>query len=240
MYRERRTFGRISRYQNKRYMRQTIFLLLSSIAVLVSFFFLFLPLSARLVELISKSKPTQVVETQETIQAPVLQPIIEATNSGTLDIGGYVQTQFKVQLYQNGSVASETNPDADGLFSFLNVSLKEGENQFFVKSVKDEKNSSSPSTLYSVLYKTSSPNLTVESPTDGMVVTSRKNQVISISGMSEPNARVYLNDRLLTVDGEGHFTGNYQLTDNENILKFKALDLAGNETLQELKVTYLP
>lgn len=222
-------------------MRHTAVFLLGSLAILVSFFFLFLPMSARLVELISNTKgdAQQIVE-EETIRSPELQPLLEATNSATIAIHGYVQSDQNVRLFRNGSQVDETQANPEGLFSFSTVSLQEGENQFFVKALSPSGKESDPSIQYSVVYKTSAPTLEVESPTDGMTVTSRKDQVLVVSGKTDPGTKVYLNDRLLLVDSEGTFSGNFQLATQENVLVFKAVDIAGNATTVEMRVTYLP
>lgn len=241
MFGRQQSSSRMGRYRDKRYMRQSFIMVFAGCVVLVAFFFLILPLSVRIVELVSKTKGPIVQDTtDEMVQTPELQPIVEATNSARLTIRGYVQGNNDVELFHNGTMRDTATPNSDGLFVFDGIDLQEGDNQFYAKAVTENNTESSPSVVYTVLYKTSKPTLTIESPQDGMTVTSRKEQVIAVTGKTEPDARVYLNGRLLTTGSDGEFSGSYQLAEGDNTLAFTASDRAGNSMAQELRVTYLP
>ncbi|NMA29820.1 MAG: hypothetical protein GX943_02040, partial [Candidatus Pacebacteria bacterium] len=62
---------------------------------------------------------------------------------------------------------------------------------------------------------------------------------ILVSGETEPLSRVYLNDHLILVDGEGQFSTTHHLNEGENILRFIAIDRAGNQSELEIKVEFL-
>jgi hypothetical protein len=50
---------------------------------------------------------------------------------------------------------------------------------------------------------------------------------------------VYLNDRLIVVDEAGQFSTTYYLNEGENVLRFVAIDQAGNQGELEIKVKFL-
>jgi hypothetical protein len=122
---------------------------------------------------------------------------------------------------------------------FQFITLSEGENDVYVVS-RTEKKSEAQSKHHTIMLNTKPPTLTITSPQDKTTITRRREQSITISGTTDPKTRVYLQDKLLFTNNQGNFSGQYQLGDGENILKFRAIDAAGNITESMLTVYFKP
>lgn len=234
-------YSRLSKFQQRKVLTQSFVLLFFSIAFLVLFIFIILPLTARIVELIpSKISPPQTdVNKGIPPQTPVLLPILSATNSAQLSISGYGEADTSMTLYNNGTRVQEVKPTANGQFSFTDFTISDGDNEIVVSS-RNSSGTESRSATHSIALDTTPPALVIQQPTDGSTVTVKRDQVISIKGQTDPKTKVFLNDKFLFVDGIGNFTGTFQLADGENSLKFHAVDAAGNVTDKEIKVSFKP
>lgn len=84
---------------------------------------------------------------------------------------------------------------------------------------------------------TTPPELTITQPADNSVVD--KNQV-TISGKTEPEATLKLNDQQQTALSDGSFSFLHTLNDGKNVLWFTSTDKAGNTTTKEVTVSYNP
>ncbi|HZZ98441.1 MAG TPA: Ig-like domain-containing protein [Candidatus Saccharimonadia bacterium] len=231
--------SRISRYEQRAALKQSIFFLALSGVLLVVFFVFVLPYSIRIYESIVQKKGLPQLADAIPPQKPVLNSLPDATNSAQLVISGYAEGDTKVDLFQNGSKIEESDTDTQGIFSFANVPFQTGENVFYVVST-DKANNSSESDKVTVAYDTTPPALTVTQPTDGSVVNLARQQLATVAGTSEANVKIYLNDKLLFTDTTGNFSGTYQLQQGDNNLIVRAVDPAGNETDKAIKVTYSP
>lgn len=79
----------------------------------------------------------------------------------------------------------------------------------------------------------STPRLIVNSPLDGEVV---EGSQIYITGKSEKDGRVYVNDQSMVVDDEGEFRESIGLQEGLNIITIKALNRFNKETVKTLSV----
>jgi hypothetical protein len=79
----------------------------------------------------------------------------------------------------------------------------------------------------------------VTEPKPDSVIELKRNRNTLVSGETEPHAKVYLNDRLIVVDEAGQFSTTYYLNEGENVLRFVAIDQAGNQGELEIKVKFL-
>lgn len=87
----------------------------------------------------------------------------------------------------------------------------------------------------SVNKDTTPPELTVTAPIDGAVLTTAE---ISITGQTEANATVMVNNKSVTVGSDGAFNISYTLTSGTNVLKFTVNDISRNQTIKSIIVTY--
>lgn len=77
--------------------------------------------------------------------------------------------------------------------------------------------------------------LEVGSPTNGITV-SKPN--LQVSGRTNADAEVFINEVELRADGQGNFSTNLTLEEGENVIVVTAVDEEGNFAEQELTVTY--
>src|SRR3989344_2693012 len=229
--------SRISRYQQKKMMWQTLVFLLLSAALLSVFFFLLLPSIARLYTAFSPKSSITTTNDAFPPQVPIVAPLPEATNSAKLTVRGVGEANTSMLLQNNGSVAQEVRASADGSFAFEPIFLTDGNNDILVISRNDQQGESR-SQAQTVLLKTAKPQLSVTAPQDGAVFTRTKDQTVSVQGKTDPNIQVLLNGKLLITTVDGSFTGTYLLSQGENTLKIQAVDRAGNIVEQEIKVSY--
>ena len=169
---------------------------------------------------------------------PVLDPLPEATNSGRIAVSGYAAKESNVLIFVNGSEEMKIIADKDGKFSTQLVPIKEGENTLYA-IVAASDSQSSPSASYMVYYKKNEPKLEISGPQDGERFRDDQKE-ISITGATDEDSRVLINDRLVIVDVQGNFSYSVRLSDGENTFKIQAFDNAGNKTQKKLKITYFP
>ncbi len=212
------------------------------ILTILAVFFVGLPILVKIIITMSTFKKDQMIYTANETTAlfpPLLDPIFEATNSSPITISGYSEKNAKVKIYINGKETNQAVTDAEGKFRILNVRLSEGNNTLAASTLKDDKESTTSSSL-NIIYKKTSPTLDISSPKDGDKFSSDDNKEKVLSGTTDPGNRVTVNGRMVIVENTGKFKYPLSLSTGENILKVEAIDIAGNKTETELKVTYNP
>lgn len=220
-------------------LRQSALLIFFTIVFLSAFLFFVLPFSLRIYTAFTQKSGTFGEKDTIPPQTPVLFALPEATNSAELTVSGFGEASTEMTLVNNGTAAQQVTADAAGEFTFSPLQLTPGENQISVLSQDAEKNESTSNTQ-TVFFDTKAPTLTVSEPQDGTTITRRREQVITVKGVSDPNARITLNDKLLFVDRDGNFSGTFQLSEGDNTLKLRAVSAAGNAIEQEVKVAFRP
>ncbi len=229
--------SRLIKKEQKKLSQQTILMIIASIAIAVLFIFVILPAVIRIFfSLIDKGNP---FEEKDTIppRVPLLQAPVEATNSATIPVKGVGEAGSKVVFVLNGSQQEEMAVNEEGKFE-TELVLADGENNLTVFGVDQAGNESVQTKNYAIVFDNQAPLLEIEYPEDGAQVELKKNQVIEIKGKTDAGSKVYINDRFVFPNADGSFTHRYQLSEGENILKFKVTDLAGNLSERELKVNF--
>jgi hypothetical protein len=238
-HRERRS--RLGQQENIRLFKQTALIILVVLALLASLIFLGIPalikLAVFLGDLRNSASP---IETTDTIPpaTPQFNPIPSATSSATLNLTGYSEPGANITLYQNGNQISTTLVDDQGVFTFPQVNLEPGLNRFYAIAQDIAKNDSLQSATQTTVLDNSLPTLTIQSPSDGQQFIGLNEQTINIQGTTDSDVSITLNDRLLVVNSDGNFNSRYSLQEGDNILKFTAIDTAGNSIQTQLTVNY--
>ncbi|MFH1958746.1 MAG: Ig-like domain-containing protein [Patescibacteria group bacterium] len=229
--------SRLSKKQQKKIVRQTFLIATVAISLLASFIFFIMPQFIRLAD--SFLNGSSVLEDQDQVppQAPILAAPVSATNSASLPISGVGEAGSQAVLMLNGEKLKEIEIDDQGEFKFR-VPLTEGENALAVYSIDKAGNESVQTREYNVSLDTEAPVIEIESPEDGGTIELRKNQIVTIKGTTEPQSKVFINDRLVYAKSDGSFSMNYELEDGENKLKFRAVDKGGNESEKEIIVKF--
>jgi hypothetical protein len=169
------------------------------------------------------------------IAVPVLNPLLNATNSASIVVSGNSQTGLKIDLYINSNLKDSTQADNNGNFSFEET-LSPGDNQIQAKAEKDNK-SSDFSNSYTVTLKTNAPSLSVDSPSEGQSFSKDQNNV-EVKGKTDPNVNVTINGFIAVIDENNNYSYTLPLQNGDNQIKVIATDQAGNTSEKDLKVTY--
>lgn len=232
--------SRLTRH-TERTMKRNIFLSLAGTGGIVIFLGIFgLPILTNMsigIDKLRGSSPTTKETNIVVLLPPVFDPIVEATNSGTITITGKGEANMTLLLYVNDTDIKKATIATDGTFSFPAISLKEGSNSLSAKQTDGKANTSELSLVTTVVYKKTKPILEISTPEDNATVTGEKNS-ISINGKTESDTLIDINGRLPIVQGNGVFTYDYILPEGDTVLKITATDIAGNQTVVERKVTY--
>lgn len=239
MARERIVPSRRVRKEKQKAVRQTLALLGLAVSVLLLFVFVIVPIFINgFNSFLDNSNP---FEPKDTIppQVPILSAPVDATHSAQIAVSGFGEPESKVIFVVNGEKHDERTIAEDGTFEVW-VDLIEGENTIAAYSVDAAGNESELSKTFTTLHDITPPLLDVSSIEDGLVVETRKNQNFTVSGVTDPDAKVFINGRIVFPNSQGEFKQMVLLVEGENILAIEAVDLAGNKTATEKKVTYIP
>ncbi len=230
---------RSGRLEETRQKRRLAIAIVGSIAILV-FFGLFglriLVGFSLLVDRIRGNTPASQ-NTTELILPPILDPIPNATNSSMLVVSGSAQANLEIILYVDEKEAEKSNVSGNGTFTLTLDGLTEGTKHISAKVSDDKGTVSELSNVLTVLVKKKGPTLELTAPEDNSTLNGDDNK-ITISGKTEEDTSVTVNDRVMVVSGDNTFTYKYPLNDGENKLKIIATDIAGNTTTIERTVTY--
>ena len=79
--------------------------------------------------------------------------------------------------------------------------------------------------------------LEVTSPVNGATVS---DPILVVSGKTEPNAEVFINESELTADSQGNFSTTITFEEGENVVVITASDDDGNYAERELTVIHEP
>jgi hypothetical protein len=189
--------------------------------------------------LIGRLTGTEEVEqtTQSTtyIAPPTLDAPFEATSSATLSLSGFAQADQTIALFRNGKQIAKTSTKDNNSFTFRTVRLDEGENVFKTRVITTDQKHSEYSNEIKIALLNEPPELTVDAPQDGQVF-KKDGRPVKVSGKTNPNVKVTVNDFWAIVDDEGNYSYLYTLKDGENELKIVATDNANNKTEKILKI----
>lgn len=233
----RSTSSRLIKQERKKLVKQTYLFVVAAIVLVVVFIFVVLPLFIRFVNAVLSTNPVADDEIV-LLQPPVLSAPLDATKSATLNISGFDSPNHEVVIVLNGQEHKRVVTQQDGSFA-TDVSLTEGDNSLTSYSVDEDKNESKTGQTFSVLLDTEKPTLVISEPEDGATISSR-DKLVTVAGTTDPQSRVFINDRSVFPNAEGVFSGKHSLVDGKNEIKIKAIDDAGNETGQMITVEYRP
>jgi hypothetical protein len=91
----------------------------------------------------------------------------------------------------------------------------------------------------SISYLKSLPKLEISTPADGASF-SKADSEINVSGNTDAENTVRVNDFIAIVDGAGNFSYLLKLSEGDNKIKITATNPAGSNTSKELTVSYSP
>lgn len=230
---------------NRKYVKRSKTRFFTTIIIIIVLLYLtitwFLPNFITGLGLISgefKPKKDQVKSPTEQaiIAPPTLSIPFEATNSSEIEIKGYSSSGSKVKIFLDDNEQETVQAISDGSFS-SRLKLTFGTNNIYAQSI-DENNESLPSKIVKVVFDRDRPSLQIFEPEDNKIITGEKK--VKVSGKTEVDINVLINDNRIILDNEGKFNTEILLNDGENIITIKAQDKATNTTEVIRKVTFQP
>jgi hypothetical protein len=160
----------------------------------------------------------------------------EATNSSQILVKGLAERNMMVELLKNDVSIGKVETNDAGEFSFENIPLDQGDNQFTAIAISDSGGSSEPSKEAVITYDNQLPSLVMMNPSqDSLSVSSADFDVI---GQSEPGVSVSVNGQVAMVDDTGKFKIKLQLNTGKNDINIVVSDPAGNVMKKTISITY--
>lgn len=225
---------------HERDSKKNLFLSIFGIIFVLFLVFKFgIPLLVNFTLLISgQSSATETNEENKIsfVNSPVLDTLPVATNSAEIVISGKSLEEAEIELYINDELVDKTSANDKGEFEF-EQRLLEGSNKIYVRAGLDEEKSDF-SQSFDVVFDDKAPELSINSPSEGQSFSKDQNRV-SVTGTTEENVRVTINGFWAIVAGK-NFSYSLPLQNGENTIRVYAVDIAGNKTEKEIKVTYSP
>lgn len=233
--------SRLARKESQRLIKQSLMLMVLSIVILVGILVWGIPALVRYAGFLGEVKNTSTevnVETGITPFPPQLEISYSATSSANIDIKGYSEPGSNVTLFNNNVEVGRVVSDEEGEFLFRAIRLTKGDNMLSATTTNSAGQTSGRSVPNSVWFDNQPPTLELEDLTDGSTVSDLKDDLLIIGGRVKAESNLYVNNRLVAVDEEGDFEYELRLSEGENVIEFRVVDLAGNELEREYKIKY--
>lgn len=235
-------YSRLVSVEEKRNRRRAFFFFLASIILFLILIFFGIPTLARIAAFLAdlRSSAAPVSITDNVPPAPprfFAQPL--ATNEARIVLTGTAEAGATVKIFQDGKEIGEVVSGDDGTFQ-KEVTFSEGENLLKALALDQAGNESQESEVLKIVFDKDPPQITITSPSPGETFSGEDNRLITITGSTNEETQVTLNDRVALIDPEGNFSYQARLEDGENKFNVLARDKAGNETSEEIVVSFTP
>jgi hypothetical protein len=228
---------RLSRNFEKKTRNRLILNILGTVIILVLLVKFGVPLLINFSLFLSGSKgSTPTTSNKGFIAPPLFNDTFTATNSASISLSGSSTPKATIKLFVNGELSNTTTVKEDGTFSFDNVALEKGDNNIKAKTSKDNSESDFSESLQ-ITYSNKSPNLSIDSPSDGQSFSKDQNSV-TVKGKTDPDIKVTVNNFWAVTDNSGNYSYNLQLQNGDNKIIVDAVDNAGNKTEKTITVKY--
>ncbi|MBI2040306.1 hypothetical protein HYT18_04475 [Candidatus Microgenomates bacterium] len=238
-YRSRRSTRKLAR-KSKRNFILTLILVIFLIYATISWILPFFINALGYINSLVKPPAKLVLESSEnaSLAPPVFNIPYEATNSPQINIQGYASPNILVRLYLDEGSTKEVNAQSDGSFLIENVELALGTNNIWGKTVDEKGKESLSSKTIKIIFDNEKPLLEVTEPEDGKQISGERR--LKLTGKTEAEAKVFINDSRVIVDKDGNFSTDQSLNDGENIFTIKAIDQASNSSEIVRRVIFTP
>lgn len=230
--------SRLERKKDEQVTKKTVFMGFLTVLVFVLVAVFGLPLLIKFSILLGNTKSQRDTKSENIVPplAPRLIIPFEATSSSKIQIDGFAEAGSVVELFKNNQSIGKTDVTSDGNFSFGNIGLNEGENNFSAMANKDVGGSSEVSKTVSVVFDTTPPELTMSNPSEDVLTVDSAD--FDIAGKSEKGVNVTVNSKVAIVDSDGNFKLKIQLNPGKNDVEIVVKDEALNETRKTVSITY--
>lgn len=206
-----------------------IFIAIFGVKILINF--------SLLVDKLRGTGEKNISSTSNLILPPILDPLPYATNSAVLTVSGRGKNGLGLIVFLNGKEYRKIKIDDNGTFSIRDITFKEGTNTLHAQLFDVQGNKSAISATESVTINKKQPDLEITSPNNNDTI-SGENNIVVITGKTNEENTVMVNDRIAVVGVNGVFTLRFPLNEGDTTLSITATDPAGNQKKEERKVTY--
>ncbi|MCX6726054.1 MAG: hypothetical protein NT052_01945 [Candidatus Shapirobacteria bacterium] len=187
----------------------------------------------------NSSQPVEVIDSLPP-QTPILNFLPEATNSAKIEVSGMSEAGASVKIFITGNENKEIITDKDGNFSTNDLKLTLGNNEIYAIATNKNGKQSEASNKITIWYDNEAPKLEISQPTDKTTITNEAGKIDLIGKTDDPDADVSINGHLVILDKNGNFKYPLNLATGDNNIKIVANDNAGNQTENDLTITYSP
>lgn len=171
--------------------------------------------------------------------APYLTPIPEATQEDKIDVTGQSVAGMKIDLFIDGAKFGEIISDSQGSFAFTEAPVGIFQEEIYATASDQDGNTSSKSITYKIVKDTEPPEIKITKPEGGSETYKSTGHAYTITGETEPEATVYINEQLsITNPTTGTFSGSVRLEQGQNTIIVKVVDKALNETEKKVYVNF--
>lgn len=229
---------RLESHREKK-IKRNIFLIIVIIFLLIYFIFsygikILLGTSAFIANISNRNKPeSSIVKKEDFFGSIDVVDIPTATNSSKIVISGQTVNYDKVEFYLDDKKVDEIAV-VDSFDKEID-NLQEGDNEIFLLAKSSKSSSTQKTTKYHVLLKKEGPKLEITEPKDG---SKTSNEELKISGKTDKEVIVEINNLPIVVNVLGEFQTSLKLQSGENKILITAQDIAGNIESKTITVTY--
>lgn len=229
--------SRLEAHQNKQFFQRILIAIVLFVAFVVFFFStgikVLVSFTLFLNQLANSGGKQQTEQKKDTLNNISMDPIPSATNSSTLAFSGTALNFEMLEIYLNDEKQDEIS--ITDTFIGEVKGLEKGSNtvHFIAKSTLTKDTKKTP--LFNITYKDAKPKLELSEPNDGAKV---NKEDARISGQTDKETTIRVNNQPLIVDVEGKFTTLYRLKEGENKIQITAEDVVGNQEKKDLTITY--
>lgn len=236
-------FSRLARREEKRNLKKAFLFGFLTIGLVLLLVFFGIPSLIRIAVFLADIKNTNApIEQTDTLPptVPRFNSLPEYVKDASFNLSGLVEPGSTVEIFLNGSATGAIVSTAEGTFNFSNLVLNQEKNEIYAIATDEAGNKSQSSSKITVFWDNIPPKLEVLEPQEGTNFSGEKKRKIKISGQTEENVSLTINERLIILDSGGNFSADFILSDGENIIKVVASDQAGNQTEKEIKIIFSP
>lgn len=169
---------------------------------------------------------------------PFLNPVPELVNQNRIDITGKAEPGVKVILYVDEAKSEETVADSEGTFTFASIQVGLFPETIYAIAVDEEENKSNKSATYTVAFDDEPAELEITNPEKAETTHKATGHSYTVTGQTEPESTVLINDRLARVTPTGQFSASIRLEEGNNEIKINVTDKAGNKTEETVYIKF--
>lgn len=228
-------------WEEKKNIKSAFLLILVSILTIVFLFFIGIPLVAKLTAYIADLRKFNKIDTKNDITPPApprFSNFPDFTNQKSINLNGSSEVGATIKLTVNDE-EKQNITDKDGNFTF-SIELNKDQNSLQAVAVDEAGNASIETQVYTITYDDTPPELNIIKPNDGDNIFGANQRQLTIQGTTDPQTKVTINDRFVTVESDGAFQYTITMGDGNNTFNVKSTDPAGNLTEKNLSVNFTP